>query len=93
MTADTIEAVLLWEDAWLSARVLFLGMYVLICFRQLAQGRCLSSGCSMQASAVPANAAVTWCASECALLLILSADLRRRNASYQNGCALVCTIT
>ena len=38
VTADFVEAVLLWEDAWLSARVLCLGMYVLICFRQLAQG-------------------------------------------------------
>ena len=35
---EAVEAVLLWADPWLSARVFGVGLYALICLRQLASG-------------------------------------------------------
>ena len=39
MTPDVIEAVLLWEDPWLTGRIMGVGLYLLICLRQLSFGR------------------------------------------------------
>ena len=35
---EAVEAVLLWNDPWLSARVFGAGLYALICWAQLAKG-------------------------------------------------------
>ena len=35
---EAVEAVLLWQDPWLSARVFAAGLYALICWAQLAKG-------------------------------------------------------
>ena len=35
---EAVEAVLLWQDPWLSARVFGAGLYALICWAQLAKG-------------------------------------------------------
>lgn len=35
---EAVEAVLLWADPWLSAKVFGAGLYALICFRQVAAG-------------------------------------------------------
>lgn len=35
---EAVEAVLLWADPWLSARVFGAGLYALICLRQVALG-------------------------------------------------------
>ena len=36
--ADLLEAVLLWKDPGLTGRVLGIGLYILICLRQLSMG-------------------------------------------------------
>lgn len=35
---EAMEAVLLWANPWLSARIFGAGLYALICFRQVAVG-------------------------------------------------------
>lgn len=39
-----VEDVLLWKEPWLTAKVLSLGLYILICLRQLVSG---SYSCAM----------------------------------------------
>ena len=41
-----VEDVLLWKEPWLTAKVLSLGLYILICLRQLVSGMRLHHSCA-----------------------------------------------
>jgi hypothetical protein len=56
---EAVEAVLLWADPWLSARIFGGGLYALICFRHVAVGE--QPLCEQHASDLRADNAASPC--------------------------------